>query len=312
LTLVLLPFGAVLVASAGPPLGGNASCPRPDEVAALLATMLPEDAAPPARLARPPGEAGGDRGEIFARGLETVVRLTDGSGAIVDESVLEGSCEERAHRAAVLLAIWQTRMTVAAPDAVASPPAPAPAAVASIPASPREDVHGRGAAVRLGAAAAASADTAGLAPTGLLEIEAQPWAARTWGRLAVEDTGEKSLTLGRGDVKWTRLALGTGAVMDLGTGRFGTSLRGDLLVSRVSVHGDGFTTNRQGAVWQVGADFGLRFHVSLSPRASIWLDLSAVAWPGQQVLSVGSVTSTRSLPALEGRLGLGGTFPLTP
>jgi hypothetical protein len=108
--------------------------------------------------------------------------------------------------------------------------------------------------------------------------------------------------------------MGAGAVVDLGTGsgRLGTSLRGDLLLSRVSVQGDGFAINRQGTVWQAGADFGLRFHRSLSPRAGVWLDLSVVAWPGQQVLSAGNVTNTQTLPALEGRLGLGGTFPLTP
>ena len=101
-------------------------------------------------------------------------------------------------------------------------------------------------------------------------------------------------------------------MMDLGTGRLDTSLRADSLVSRVSVQGDGFVSNRQGTVWQAGADFGLRLQRSLSPRASIWLDVSAVAWPGQQVISAGNVTNTRSLPALEARLALGGTFPLTP
>jgi hypothetical protein len=306
---LLIPFGWWLVAAAGPTLSGNGSCPRPDEVAALLDGMSPEGAAAPTR----------DHGEIVTRGVETAVRLTDGGGAIVGESVLEGSCEERAHRAAVLLAIWQTRLNVAASAAIASPPAPAkdprapPLATTVLTPEPH-DTHRGGLAASLGAAVLASADNAGLAPTGMLEVQAHPWGGRAGGRLSVEDTDGKSLPLGRGDIKWTRLAMGAGAVLDLGagTGRLGTSLRGDLLLSRVSVQGAGFATNRQGTVWQGGADFGLRFHGSLSPRASVWLDLSVVAWPGQQVLSARNVTNTQTLPALEGRLGLGGTFPLTP
>ena len=276
----------------------------------LLDGMSPEGAA-----ATP---AGGDYGEIVTRGVETAVRLTDASGAIVGESVLEGSCEERAHRAAVLLAIWQTRLGVEASAAIAESPAPATpprAPVVATVRTPEPHAPDRGGlATRLGAAVLASADNAGLAPTGMLEVQAQPWGGRAWGRLSVEDTEGKSLRLGRGDVKWTRFAMGAGAVVALGvgTGRLGTSLRGDLLLSRVSVQGDGFAINRQGTVWQAGADFGLRFHLSLSPRASVWLDLSVLAWPGQQVLSAGNVTNTQTLPALEGRLGLGGTFPLTP
>jgi hypothetical protein len=65
-------------------------------------------------------------------------------------------------------------------------------------------------------------------------------------------------------------------------------------------------------VWQAGADVGLRLGLSLPRRASVWLDLSALAWPGQQVLSAGNVMDTRSLPALEGHFGLGGTFSLMP
>ena len=265
--------------------------------------MLPEDSAAPATPKRGLGDAGGDRGEIVARGLETAVRLTDANGTLLDERVLEGSCEERAHRAAVLLAIWETRLGVEAPVPVAGPPTTtAPVGVAKVPAS----------AMRLGAALVASADNAGLAPTGMLELQAQPWVGSAWGRLAVEATGERSLALGPGDARWSRLTAGTGAVFELGTGRVTTALRGDFLVSRVSMQGDGFASNHQGTVWQAGADLGLRLQLSLPRRARVWLDLSALAWPGQQVLSVGNVTNTRSLPALEGHFGLGGTFPLMP
>ncbi len=270
--------------------------------------MLPEDAGNPTTSGPGPVAAGGDHGEVIARGLETAVRLTDAHGTIVGESVLEGSCEERAHRAAVLLAIWQTRLSVAAPAAIASPRPPA----ATVTAPERQDIHRGGPAARLGAALVASVDAAGLAPLGILELQAQPWAGRVWGRLTVEDTGEKSVALEPGNARWARLTAGVGAVIDVGTGWLGTSLRGDVLVSRVSVQGDGFTSNRQGTVWQAGADLGLRVQRSLSPQASIWLDVSAVAWPGQQVLSAGNVANTRTLPVLEGRLALGGTFSLTP
>src|SRR5436190_1386029 len=208
--------------------------------------MLPEDAAAP----------GGDRGEILARGLETAVRLTDANGTVLDERVLEGSCEERAHLAAVLLAIWETRLGVEAPAPVADPPTTttaAPVAVARVPASEQREIHRSTAAMRLGAALVASADIAGLAPTGVLELQAQPGVGSAWGRLAVEATGEKSLALGRGDASWSRLTLGTGAVYELGTGRVATALRGDFLVSRVSVQGNGFASNHQGTVWQAGA-----------------------------------------------------------
>ena len=286
-------------------LSGNASCPRPDEVAALLATMLPEDAAVP----------GGDCGEIIARGLETAVRLTDASGTVLDERVLEGSCDERAHRAAVLLAIWETRLGVDAPAPVADSPTTTtagPMAVAKVAASEQKETHRSTAAMRLGAALVASADSAGLAPTGVLELQAQPGVGRAWGRLAVEATGEKSFALGRGDARWSRLILATGAVYELGTGRVATALRADFLLSRVSVQGDGFAANHQGMVWQAGADVGLRLGLSLPRRTSIWLDFSALAWPGQQVLSAGNVMNTRSLPTLEGHFGLGGSFPLMP
>ena len=154
--------------------------------------MLPEDAGKPTRLEPELVGAGSDRGEILARGSETLVRLTDAHGTIVDESVLEGSCEERAHRAAVLIAIWQTSLGVEAPPVIASPRAPA----AMVPAPERKDVQRGAPAVRLGAALVASMDVAGLAPMGMLEIQAQPWAGRAWGRLTVEDTGEKSVALG--------------------------------------------------------------------------------------------------------------------
>jgi hypothetical protein len=311
--LAFVPFHVLLAALAGPTLSGNASCPRPDEVATLLATMLPEDAAAPATPKRGLGDAGGDRGEILARGLETAVRLTDANGTLLDERVLEGLCEERAHLAAVLLAIWEARLGVEAPVPVADPPTTtASVAVAKVPASEQMEIHRRTTAMRLGAALVASVDIAGLAPTGMLELQAQPWVGIAWGRLAVEATGEKSLALGQGDARWSRLTLGTGAVFERGTGRIAAALRGDFLVSRISVQGDGFASNHQGTVWQAGADLGLRLQLSLSRRASLWLDFSALAWPGQQVLSAGNVMSTRSLPSLEGHFGLGGTFPLMP
>ena len=311
--LAFVLFHGLLAALAVPTLSGNASCPSPDEVAALLATMLPDDAAAPATPKRGLGDAGGDRGEILARGLETAVRLTDANGTLLDERVLEGSCEERAHRAAVLLAIWETRLGVEAPMSLIDPPTTlAPVAVAKVSASEQMTIKRKTAAIRLGAALVASGDTAGLAPTGMLELQAQPGVGSAWGRLAVEATSEKSLALGQGDAKWSRLTLGTGVVFELGTGQVATALRGDFLVSRVSVQGAGFASNHQGTVWQAGADLGLRLQLSLSRRASVWLDFSALVWPGQQVLSAGNVMNTRSLPALEGHFGLGGTFSLMP
>jgi len=308
LTVFLTLLSAWLAAAVGPTVSGNASCPRPDDVAALLATMLPEQAGKPTTRALGPDGAGGDHGEIVTHGVETTVRLTDANGTIVGDSVLEGSCEERAHRAAVLLAIWQTRLGVEAPAAIASPRAPA----ATVTAPERQDIHRRRPAARLGAALVASVDAAGLAPMGMLELQAQPGNGRVWGRLTVEDTGEKSIALEPGEVRWGRLTAGLGAVVDLGTGWLATSLRGDVLVCRMSVQGAGFTSNRQATIWQAGADLGLRLQRSLSPQASVWLDVSAVAWPGQQVLWADNVTNTRSMPVLEGRLALGGSFSLTP
>ncbi|HET6281760.1 MAG TPA: hypothetical protein VFH73_12360 [Polyangia bacterium] len=310
LALAFLPVHLLLATLAAPPVDGDASCPRPDEVAALLPSMLPGPSgdSPEGPYGSPAG--GADHAQILARGLETFVQLKDGNGAILDESALEGNCAERARRAAVLLAIWETRLRVDVPAPrpdlrpVVVPPVGAVRTTAAPISGPR------GAGARIGAGFVAVVHAAGITPAGMIELQGQAWPSRVWGRLAVAALAQETMALGQGQATWSRLTLGGGGLVDLGRGRITTALRGGMLVSRFSARGSGFDPNQHGTGWQLGVDVGARLSLRRWEKANVWLELAAVAWPGQQTFSAENVSQNRFLPALEGHLALGGGFLL--
>jgi hypothetical protein len=291
-------------------IDGDSLCPARADVAARVADLLP-----PGSTASKP-----DLVHLDSRDGAMRIRVVRPDGAPIGERVLVGAfpCADLAAAAAVIIATWESdvhpEFRQALPATRRSPVTPPPPAVLAATAEqPRT-----GSAFDVGAALfgslAPGAGSSGAAVGALVIASVVPAGGRVGGRLSLQGSTQRELTLGNGAVRWRRLVGGVGPQLRLtSAGRAATlDLHGDALVALVSASGSGFAVNHSAGSVDAGIAAGARLFVG--PRRSVqpWLDLSLAGWLRQEVAYNDPGGASVKLPRVEGILALGLSFCSQP
>lgn len=271
---------------------GDAACPSPAAVQQRLAPLLPEVAGPHPDRARV---------DLSAAGAVTVT-LYGPDGTLIGTRTLpaEGSCDERARAAAVILGTWESdvhpvferparptsasaggpRAAQPAPSGSLSAPArsaAAPAAVRTTPASATKV----SAPWELGAGLLGGLTGGALAPGA--QVVAGLFPVRAWRvRLALLGDGERSLSVGSGRGRWSRWSAAVGPQVHVGGALWSVDAHASALVGWFSVQGEGFPVAYRGSGVDVGALAGVRLVGPGGKALRAWLSLEAARWLGRR------------------------------
>jgi hypothetical protein len=290
------------LAPGGVKIAGDATCPAPAEIAARLAEFIPAAAG-----------ASGPSGALPA--AKVIVARTDRAMRLVllgpssnelatRELAAEGSCEDLAAAAAVVIAAWRADLnpdltpSVSLPASASAtlPVAPSPIAVAR--AAPVEPAPPRSFAIGLGLIAS---ETGGELVPGAMLVGA---IGLGWGGLALDasasGTTSRSAAVGPlpAAASWTRATLAVGPALHLGH----ASLRGDVhlqaLAGLLHVRGVGVPNAVSDTTAELGVGTGARIDV-VTGTSAVWLGLDVLTWPGEQRLLIDNSADKGRLPMLE-------------
>lgn len=296
----LLPtLSTLLWVSMGPVVAveGDTVCPTADEVAARVATLLP---------ARETGTAP-DLARIEVASGWMSVTLARPDGSLLGQRAIDGRfpCADLAEAAAVMVATWESDVhpEFRPPPAPARPAPPVVAAPAA--AAPPRAAYDLGAAVV--ASLAPSGGDAGAA-IGALFVASWAPAGRGLGvRLALTGTGDRTLTLGDGHVRWRRVAAALGPQFRVAsaTSRWALDLHAEAVAAWLTASGDGFATDRRDNAFDPGAGAGGRVLRFAKGPVVPWLELSAAGWPRRQTAYATPGATSVVLPRFEATLALG-------
>jgi hypothetical protein len=286
---------ALALAPGGIAIVGDATCPTPAEVAAQVAALGPATDA-----TAPDGDAPTAKA-IVAR-TERTLRLElvgpNSNALATRELPAEGSCEDLASAAAIVVAAWRADLDPdLAPQVTlpASPTTPPIAIVRDAPPATRAPTP-----FLLGLGLIASETGGALAPGAML-VGA---LGLGWRGLAldasVSGTTSHSADVGAlsGAASWTRATFAIGPSLQLG----GSGVRGDVhlqaLGALLHVRGVGVPNAASDTTTEVGISAGGRVEL-VSGTTGVWLGLDAFGWPGDQRLSIANTNDSSQLPRLE-------------
>ncbi len=284
---------AVALALRGIDVVGDATCPAPAEVAAQVAALgpAPDGDAPTAKV-------------IVAR-TERTLRLElvgpNSNDLATRELPAEGSCEDLATAAAIVVASWRAnldpdlapsvRLPANAPSpAIATPPAVIRAAPAPRASTPFAIGLGLVASETGGALApgAVLVGALGLGPRGLaLDASVSGTTSRT------ADVGALS-----GAASWTRATLALGPALQFGDARVRGDVHLQALGALLHVRGVGVPNATSDTTVELGVGAGARVDL-VGTTSTVWVGFDAREWPGDQRLTVANTKDASQLPRLE-------------
>jgi hypothetical protein len=304
--LALAPGGVEVV--------GDATCPTPADVAARLGGLVPATAAAV--------EAGDGRGAarvIVARTEGTMRLALVGANAnelATRELSTEGSCQDLAAAAAVVVAAWladlNPDLTPSVTLPASAPPSVPPPAIAVTP-PPPPVANARPFAVGLGLIAS---DVGGVVAPGAMLVGALGLDSRDLLALdaSLSGTTSRSAAVGTlpGAASWTRATLALGPALRLGNAAISGDVHLQALAALLHVRGVGVPNAASDTTAQLGVGAGARIDF-VTGTSAVWLGLDVFVWPGDQRLLVENVASADSqLPRLELVASVGislGRFP---
>jgi len=279
----------LLMAASSIRVTGADACPSPDAVQRKVAALVGGATGWSATLRNTPG------------GLQIV--LAEADGAVVSRRVIprlasntHRSCEDLAEIVALVLASWLSNLSS---QAVSAEPLPS----LSIP-SPLPSSAERSWSWEVGLGATGSVTGGGLAPGGLLQLEAGPARARWALRILAAYDGPRQTPEGPGAVSWQRFQGGLGASYELLRGSFSLEVGGDVVLSDIALRGLGFPTDSSSTSLEAGAELGVRLAL-LREHWHPWIGIWATLWTRQEVPSVQGLALQSALPPVEGFVGLG-------
>lgn len=294
---------------------GNAICPRPEELTARVAELLPGSDA-----------ANGPDIVHLEDGNPATVQLTlrRPSGEIVGRRALDknATCADLAAAAAVIVAIWESdvhpefalRIDPAPPRR--EPPAPVDlGAAATETGAPGggPTIFDVGAAL-FGTVAPKVGTAAGLLLAASWTPGTQTSSAR-WGiRSEAAGSTEQEQPLLTGTVAWRRLSLAVGPQLRLlsPSRRWIFDVHVAALAAWLNIRGVGFTNNHTDNTVDPGIGAGVRLMLHRG-QITPWLALAGTGWLREQVASFGTLAGTSTtLPRLDVMLALGLSFCSCP
>jgi hypothetical protein len=308
--MIAAALAAVLaLASAGLEVTGDSTCPSPSEVVRRLDEILTASA-PTARDA------------IAARVIVThdgpslrLVLLGPNSNELAARELApEGTCDELATAAAVVVASWRADLDPGLSPGVRLPPRPPPppsAIVARVeppqpppaPATPRR--------LELGLGLVASEVDGALAPGAMLTFGLGRGAFGLDASL--DGTTSRSAPVGPlpGVASWTRVTLAAGAAWQPRRGALRADLHLQGLLGGLRVRGVDLPSAGSDTTLELGAAAGGRISLATGTSAA-WLGFDVRGWPGTQRLLITNDPDQGRLGRLElvASLGLAlGLFP---
>ena len=301
LSLVALGLTAGLVVDA------TGACPRAQGVEERLAALMGEADAGRAARVRVVEDGGA------SRRLRVEIVAGDGAVLLLRELGGEGSCDERAEAAAVVVAAWLAQDATASPAATSpspspsisssSSPSPSPpisSSSSSSPSpssSPSSSISSSSSSGRWEFAAAAGV-VAGTAPALRVDTLWAPFRGRAMLRASLLLEGTRESALAGGQARWLRGAAGLGLGYRLSGGAVAADLTLDALLGAVRVSGAEFTTSQSSWGGDLGGAAGVQV-MRARGRVRPLLGFSVLGWLGQHRAEVGGVTETRAIPRVD-------------
>jgi hypothetical protein len=120
-----------------------------------------------------------------------------------------------------------------------------------------------------------------------------------------------AVPLADGTAAWSESLAGLGGTFTGRRGAWAAQAHADLVGARLAIVGQGFALNQRGSQLLAGVAAGARA-VRAVGRARLWLDVTAMAWPGKHQVFLHGIDATRDLPGLELALTLGTNFFVRP
>jgi hypothetical protein len=292
----MLAYALVLLALPDPPgfqVDAEPACPDPGEVVRRLAALNP---ALPA----------GDRAHIKSGAGSLQIELSrSGQPLGVRRLAAQGSCDDLAEAAAVVIAAWESQLSTsgALPLPTLDHPAAAKPAVITV-AQPAQPAQPRGVAAELWLGFAGSVAAAGFAPGATADVtlarRGSPWA----GSLAVYGADLRDQPLGAGHVSWTRVTGALGPRYRLARRNICLDLTPQLLGALVWIDGQGYENNRNDSGFDIGIGAAARLAWARAKLAP-WIGVALSGWLREQTIRVAGLAGSTDLPQLE-VLGMAG------
>jgi hypothetical protein len=306
---------SLMLALAGPgdlEVTGDATCPAPAEVSRQLAELLPA----------------GARGDVMAAARVVLTRSASALRLVLigpnanelatRELKLEGSCDDLAIAAAVVVAAWRAdlnpdlTLTVNLPDEEPRLPPPVKAPTRSIAVkSTRPPPRPLPFTVGLGLLAS---ETGGAFAPGALVNGAVELTASGFGLDAsLSGTTSRSADVGTfaNAASWSRVTLAVGPSLTRGGQKVRFGAHAQVLAALLRVRGVALTNAGSDTTPELGASLGAKVEL-VAGTSAIWLGLDLCSWPGDQRLVISGVTEQGQLSRFEGTASLGlsiGRFP---
>jgi len=295
---VALAVAALALAPGGLEIVGDATCPAPAEVAAQVTALGP------APSTAPRGDAAAAK-VIVAR-TERTLRLElvgpNSNALATRELPVEGSCEDLAAAAAIVVAAWRADLDPDLTPQVALPAHPAPGpetpplAIARV--APPTPLAPTPFAIGLGLVAS---ETGGDFAPGAVLVGALGLGRRGLALDAsVSGTTSRSADVGAhsGAASWTRATLALGPALQFGEARVRGDVHLQALAALLHVRGVGVPNATADTTSELGVGAGGRVEL-VSGTTGVWLGLDAFGWPGDQRLSIANTNDASQLPRLE-------------
>ena len=282
---------------------GDSVCPRPDEVARALDSLLP------------PGDGGAihGRAELVPDGPSVRLRLLRLDGTLLSERQLstEASCAATAETVAVVLAAWVAQLQADMPYAFEMPlsagkqaDAEQPMVAAAVPPAPGPAPAARPWKGTVGVGLFASFQPATFAPAMAIDVRARRADSSWGGKLALFGTGAHAQSLDPGSASWRRFGASAGILHQQSWRRLSLDEGIALMPALLFVQGSNYSEAHRTQTWDLGAEAGVRLGLALG-RMEPWIAVGATGWLRSQVIEVTGIAQQRMLPRFEGQAGVG-------
>ena len=296
--MIAAPLVLILIASGSLDVAGDATCPKPAEVARRVDELIPT----------PAGANAPDAARVIVTRNGAVLRLVllgaNANELATRELAAEGSCEDLAAAAAVVVGAWRADLNPNLTPAVRWPagarPEPPSLAIVRVAEPPPRD---RPFAVGLGLVAS---DVGGGLATGGMLLGTVGLTSYFGLDASLSATTSRSVAVGTmpDAASWSRVALGLGPTVGIGRGRVAGALHVEGLAALLRVRGVDVPNATGDTSAEIGAAAGGRLEIAAGTSA-IWIGVDVLVWPGDQRLIIKNQEGQGSLQRLEVVAALG-------
>src|SRR5579872_766777 len=280
-------------------IDGSATCPTATEVALRFST-----------LSGPSAMDSGVRAwiEMAEDGVEIVLRRAEGALIGRRRIPAQGTCDERARIAAIVLATWESDVHPAferPPMPTPSSPPPAPADDIVKPMPPTVPDH-RKTAWDVGVGVSSSvAGGAFVAGARLAAAFMRP--SGIGAQLTVGGEGDRSTAAGAGQAVWSRITAGAGPAYRRQLGAWAIDASFTVVAALFRVHGEQYPISYQSSGWDGGVSAGVRL-IAPGRAWRPWLAIDATRWLDTRVVQDEVSGQTPEVPPWMASASLGFSF----